>query len=88
MLDVDKYIIENYYQSNGFLAARVLDIAVDTDPVTQCITVTYTVEEGDIYTFKTVGAQGNELISEEKLLNALPIKPGQLYSREKIFANR
>ena len=82
MLDADKYIIESYYQSNGFLAARVVDIQVDVDPKTQCISITYTVEEGDIYTIASVSAPGNELISEDKLLNAIPLKPCQLYSRE------
>ena len=28
MLDVDKFIIENYYQSNGYLAARAVDVEV------------------------------------------------------------
>ena len=84
MLDYDKYVIENFYQSNGFLAARVVDIEVDIEPVTQCITVTYVIEEGDIYTIQSVSAPGNDLMTEEQLLSLIPIRPGMLYSKELI----
>ncbi len=83
-LEYDKYVIETYYQSNGFLAARVTDIKVDVDPVTQHIAVTFCIEEGDIYTIKCVSAPGNQLLSEAQLLSLILIRPGQLYSRELI----
>ena len=84
MLEVDKHIIENYYQSNGFFTARVVDICVDIEPETQCITVTYTIEEGDLYTVKSVSAPGNDILTEEQILNCMTLKPGQLYSREAV----
>lgn len=84
MLEADKYVIENYYQSSGFLAARVVDVRIDRNEVTQCMTITFIIEEGDIYTVKSVGAQGNELLTEEQILPILPIVTGQLYSRERI----
>ena len=83
MLDYDKFVIENFYQSSGFLTARVVDIEVERDP-SQCITVTYVIEEGDIYTIKSVSAPGNELMTEEQLLCSIPIRPGMLYSKELI----
>ncbi|MBA2307445.1 outer membrane protein assembly factor BamA [Candidatus Dependentiae bacterium] len=82
MLEADKYAIENFYQSSGFLAARVLDVTVDRNEATQCIVLTFHIEEGDLYTIKSVGAQGNELLTEEQILPFLPLCPGQLYSRE------
>ncbi len=84
MLDFDKFVIENFYQSNGFLAARVVDVQVDIEPVSQCITVTYVIEEGDLYTVKCVSAPGNELLTEEQLLTCIPLRPGTLYSKELI----
>ena len=84
MLDVDKYIIEGYYQTHGFLAARVTDIKVDIEPVTQEISVTYYIEEGPQFTVESVSVPGNDLITEEKLLTAVPIVPGDLYSREQV----
>ncbi len=82
MLDVDKFIIENYYQSNGFLAARVVDIQVIIDEATQDVTVTYFVEEGPIFSVTKVSAPGNDILTEAQLLAALPVSAGQIYSKE------
>ncbi len=84
MLNVDQYMIENFYQSNGFLAARVVDINVDIDESTQDITVTYYIDEGPVFFVKSVSAPGNELRTEDELLRVLPVAPGQLYSRDTI----
>jgi len=82
MLDVDKYILENYYQSRGFLTARVVDIEVDTNPVTQDISVCYHIDEGAVFTVNRISAPGNDILTEEQLLSVLPIEVGQLYSKE------
>ena len=84
MLEMDKHILENYYQSHGYLAARVTQVDVDTNQETQCITVTFTIEEGDLYTISSVSAPGNDLLTEEQLLNYVPIVKNQLYSKELI----
>ncbi len=84
MLNVDQFMIENFYQSNGFLAARVVDIEVETDEPTQEITVTYYIDEGPVFCIASVAAQGNELRTEEELLRILPVAPGQLYSKDAI----
>jgi outer membrane protein insertion porin family len=83
-LEYDKYVIETFYQSSGFLAARVTDVKVVTDPATQNISVTFCIEEGELYTIKCVSAPGNDLLSEAQLLALIPVRPGQLYSRELI----
>jgi outer membrane protein insertion porin family len=82
MLDVDKFIIENYYQSNGYLAARVVDVQVDIDQKSQDISVTYTIEEGPLFTVTKISAPGNDILTEAQLLSVLPISAGQLYSKE------
>ena len=82
MLDVDKFILENYYQSHGFLAARITDIQVDINEDTQEITVTYYVEEGPLFTVTSLSAPGNDILSEEQLISVLPIEIGQLYSKD------
>lgn len=83
-IEYDKHVIENFYQSNGYLAARVTNVDVNIDPVTQCIVVNFTIDEGDIYTIKCVSAPGNHLVPEQHLLAGIPIKPGQLYSKDLI----
>lgn len=83
-LEYDKHVIENFYQSNGFLTARVIDVIVDKNEETQQFNVTFIIEEGDIYKISEVKAYGNEIVTEAQLLTIIPIKPGNLYSREQI----
>lgn len=85
-LEADRHFLEQYYQSNGFLNAKVADIKVDRDPKTREIALTYFIEEGAIYTINEVKASGNDLLPEEFLLACLPIRVGQPYSRE-LLAN-
>ena len=86
-IEPDKYVIENFYQSHGYLHASVVDSKVDFDPTSQDIFITFYVEEGDLYTINTVRAPGNEILDEETLLRAITIKPGQLFSKEAIREN-
>lgn len=79
----DRYMIEDMYQSNGFLAARVVDAIIDEDECGQ-IEVTFVIKEGDLYCISSVSAPGNEILSETQLLNRIPIRPGQLYSKDLI----
>jgi outer membrane protein insertion porin family len=83
-IEADKHVLENYYQSHGFLYAKVEDVTVYIEPATQAATITFHVNEGDQYTISNIRVPGNEDISEDKLLAAIPIKVGDLYSKEKI----
>ena len=83
-IESDKYTIENYYQSNGFLTARVKDVLVVKNPKSNSFAVTFDIEEGCLYTLKSITAQGNEFVSEEQLLARIPLKVGALYSRDAI----
>ncbi len=83
-LDADKHMIEQYYQNHGYLQAKVTDIEKDMDPETKHLTLTFNIEEGELFTINEVHAPGDEMLSEEFLLSQLPIRPGDFYSREKI----
>ncbi|HEX2977664.1 MAG TPA: outer membrane protein assembly factor BamA [Candidatus Babeliales bacterium] len=84
MIEADKQVIENYYQSNGFLNARVISAQVQADAAQEEVMVTYCIQEGDQYTISDISVPGNDLISEEFLKSRLPIKECDLYSKEKI----
>lgn len=79
----DRYTIENYYQSNGYLTARVTEAHTEEHD-NGAIDVTFHLNEGDLYTVSKVEAPGNDLISEKELLARIPIFPGQLYSKDLI----
>jgi outer membrane protein insertion porin family len=84
MIEADKQVIENYYQSNGYLNARVINAQVQADPAHEEITVTYNIQEGDQYRICDISVPGNDIISEEFLKSRLPVKEGDLYSKEKV----
>lgn len=79
----DRYVIEDLYQSQGYLSARVVDTIVKEEG-DGCMNITFVINEGDVYCISSVAAPGNELLSEEQLLCRIPIRPGQLYSKDLI----
>jgi outer membrane protein insertion porin family len=83
-LEGDKHFLEQFYQNNGFLHAKVVDIDINIDPETQNIILTFEIEEGDQYTIDKVSAPGTDNVPEQYLLAMLPIRPGMYYSREGI----
>ena len=83
-LESDKHTIENFYQSNGYMNAKVTSVEMQPDPNGKNFYITFFIEEGDIYTINDIQAPGNDELSEELLLAHIPIKSGDLYSREKI----
>lgn len=82
-LEYDKHLIENYYQSNGFLAAHVVDVEKEFDEYRN-LTLTYIIDEGELYTINSVSAPGNDILTEEQIISILQLRPGMLYSKEYI----
>ncbi len=83
-LEGDKHVIEMYYQSNGYMNAKVAKITPEKDECDNFHLI-FEIQEGDLYTIGSISAPGNDLRCEEDLLKAIPIKPGDPYSREKII---
>ncbi len=83
-LERDKHIIEQYYQNNGFMNAKVYATNVAMDPETKHIHITVHVDEGDMYHFGEISVSGADMISDEFLLANMPVKEGNVYSREDI----
>jgi len=83
-IEGDKHAIEQFYQNKGYIAAKVIDTKIDVDPLTQYITITYEIQEGDEYTVSSVKAEGKGILSEDYLISILPLKAGTIYSREQL----
>jgi outer membrane protein insertion porin family len=86
-IEGDKYLIEQYYQNNGFLNAKVVDVDTKIDPKKSTVVMTFDIQEGDQFTISEVKAPGNDILSEEYLLSQIPVRPGQLYSKEMIMTS-
>lgn len=82
LLEKDKQIIEYFYQSNGYFKARVKDVKIDLDSKTNCIDLTFTIDEGDLYRIRNIDLDTFNQIPKEDLLAQLPIRPGQIYSKD------
>jgi len=84
-LEADKHVIEQYYQSNGYLKAKVTNVDVGMDKDSKNFTITFEIQEGPVYTVKEVRIPGQDILKDEYLVRRIPIKPGDLYSRQKIL---
>jgi outer membrane protein insertion porin family len=80
----DKQAIEQYYQNNGYLNAKVVDIATNIDPKGH-INLAIEVKEGEQYKVNQVLVPGNDIIDERYLEAIVPIKAGNIYSREAVM---
>jgi outer membrane protein insertion porin family len=84
-IEYDKYVLEHYYKSNGYFRAKVTNVDVQSDPASPCnYIVTFTIYEGDLYRFGNVCAVGNDVLTDQEILNRINIEPGDLYSSEHI----
>ena len=83
-LEGDKHIIEQYYQSAGYMKAKVIKTDLKMDVHGADFTITFYIEEGDRYKVSEVKASGNDILKDEYLVSRIPIKAGDLYSRKKI----
>ena len=81
-IEQDRDTIEQFYQSNGYLHAKVPKADINFNEKKKDITVTFTIQEGAQYTISSVKAPGNDIITEAQLLDRIPLRPGMLYSKE------
>lgn len=83
-LEFDKQLLRQYYLTQGYADFAVLSAVTELSPDENGFFITFTVEEGEVYTFgeldAVVTAKG---LDEEKFLALLPDLTGQTYdSRE------
>lgn len=82
--EADKYMLEQYYQNHGFMNARVTNVDIDTNPKTEHMTMTFTIDEGDYYTIGTVDVPGNDILPSDYLRAITPLSTGEPYARERL----
>lgn len=83
-VDMDKYALETFYQNQGYLEAKISHVDVAMDAASKNFTITFHIQEGELYHISDVSIPGNEIKSEEELLKSLPLRTGDLYSKVKI----
>lgn len=82
-IQADKMTILSYLHNQGYSDARV-KIEVKDDPITGEILVIITADRGQVYHFGKVTFEGNEILTDEQIQNALFIQEGDAYSPEQL----
>ncbi|MFY7940908.1 MAG: outer membrane protein assembly factor BamA, partial [Burkholderiaceae bacterium] len=78
-LNADIETLRAYYLNRGYLEFDVVATQVAISPDKQTITVTLTVNEGQLYTVTAVKLDGDFLGKEDEFKSLITIKPGQPY---------
>jgi outer membrane protein insertion porin family len=84
-LNQDTERLSDYYISLGYLDSRVGEPAVTMEG--DDIIITINVEEGSRYSLSSLSLSGDMLISQQELVPALTLQPGDWFEREKLRAD-
>src|SRR5947208_4016654 len=83
-LAADLETLRSYYTNRGYLEFAVDSTQVSITPDKEDIYITVNISEGPRYTFSDVRLAGELLLPEAELLRLITVKPGEVYSREKL----
>jgi outer membrane protein insertion porin family len=83
-LQADLETLRSYYTNRGYLEFSIDSTQVSITPDKEDIYITINITEGPRYTFSDVRLAGELLLPEAELLRLITVKPGEVYSREKL----
>jgi outer membrane protein insertion porin family len=83
-LSADLETLRSYYLNRGYLDFTVDSTQVSITPDKQDIYITINVTEGEKYTVSEVQLTGQALVPMEELERLVRVKPGDVYSRERL----
>ncbi|MEO8739337.1 MAG: outer membrane protein assembly factor BamA [Casimicrobiaceae bacterium] len=83
-LQADLETLRSYYTNRGYLEFAIDSTQVSITPDRDDIYITINITEGPKYTVSGVRLAGELLLPEDELMRLVRIKPGDVYSREKL----
>ena len=86
-LAADLETLRSHYQNRGFLDFAIESTQVSITPDRRDIYITVNVNEGERYTVSDVRLSGQMLAPREELEKLVQLKPGDVFSREKLAAS-
>ena len=86
-LAADLETLRSYYQNRGYLDFSITSTQVSITPDRRDIYITINVDEGERYTVSGVDLSGQMLVPREELEKLVQLKPGDVFSREKLTAS-
>ena len=82
-LEEDKAGIIKYYSDSGYIDVRITDVVIDEvekkdeNDTTNRITITFYIDEGELWLFGGFSIEGNALFTDEELLKNIKSKVGE-----------
>ena len=86
-LSADLETLRAHYQNRGYLDFAIESTQVSITPDRRDIYITVNVNEGERYTVSDVQLSGQTLVPREELEPLIQLKPGDVFSREKLAAS-
>ena len=83
-LSADLETLRSYYLDRGYLEFSIESTQVSITPDKKEIFITISINEGERYLVSSVKLAGDLTLSEEEFRKAVKIKPGEVFSREKL----
>ena len=83
-LSGDLESLRSFYLNRGYLEFNIESTQVSISPDKQDIYITVNVVEGDKYTVSSVKLAGELLLSEDELRPLVKVRPGEVFSRERM----
>jgi outer membrane protein insertion porin family len=83
-LSGDLETLRTYYQNRGYLEMAVESTQVSISPDKQDIYITVNITEGEQYRVSDVKLTGQFVVPEAELQKLIKLKPGDIFSREKV----
>jgi outer membrane protein insertion porin family len=84
-VEADRELLRKFYLKSGYADVRVTSAVAEFDPSDKGFTVTYTVEEGDLYRFGTVEIRSNvSTVDGDALRPKLRMQSGGIYNADSV----
>jgi outer membrane protein insertion porin family len=84
-IESDRELLRRWYLKNGYADVRIVSAVAEFDPKRNGFILTFTIEEGDRYTFGKIDVQsGMRDVSPAELRSKLRFSSGQTYNAEAI----
>ena len=80
----DLETLRSHYQNQGYLDFNIESTQVSITPDRRDIYITVNVSEGAKYTVSEVQLAGHTLVAREELVKLIQLKPGDVFSRQKL----
>jgi outer membrane protein insertion porin family len=85
-LTADLEALRSFYLNRGYLEFNIESTQVSITPDREKIYITVAISEGPVYRLGDVKFSGDLIVKEDELRRLVALKPGDVFSREKIVA--